>query len=97
MQRISTSSASSPFCFYLQHLADRTVLFPESGPVCLLDWESPGFYPRVFEYCGLRLNKREDEDLVTYLLKALSPLTNHEEHEMRLVLEASIRDLAFWK
>lgn len=36
-------------------LKDDNLAWQNDGRAHLLDWESAGFYPRIFEYCALRL------------------------------------------
>ncbi|KAG4436696.1 hypothetical protein IFR05_007810 [Cadophora sp. M221] len=58
--------------------APRNSLLLEDGAICLLDWASAGFYPRVFEECAIRITRglRDyfDEDAIK-----LRDLTEKEE------------------
>lgn len=36
-------------------LALRNILWLQGGQVCLLDWASAGFYPRLFEACAMKI------------------------------------------
>lgn len=33
-------------------IAPRNIIWQDDGSVCLLDWASAGFYPRIFEFCA---------------------------------------------
>ncbi|XMA08967.1 hypothetical protein WAI453_001758 [Rhynchosporium graminicola] len=62
-------------------LAPRNFLLLEDGSVCLLDWASSGFCPRVFEECAIRvargLKDSFDED-------ALKPKDLSEKEEVQI-------------
>lgn len=83
------------FCH--QDLADRNLVFPDHGPICIMDWESAGFYPPVFELCGLLLNKRQDGDLASFLSQLFPLRSDLDKQDVRLILKASARDLTHWK
>ena len=63
----------------LSHLdiAPRNSLLLEDGSLCLLDWESAGFYPRYFEHCGQQIGK--DVRFNRLLLESMENLTDEEK------------------
>ena len=47
-------------------MAARNILKLPDDSFCLLDWESAGFYPRIFDVCAIRLESgREHKELMT--------------------------------
>lgn len=69
-------------------IAPRNILWPQDGPLCVLDWASAGWYPRFFEYCALDLNSGErgkDIRFTQRLMEAMSPLTDAEKHQVSLL------------
>jgi thiamine kinase-like enzyme len=76
-------------------IAPRNIISLE-GPICLLDWQSAGFYPRVFEYCALRINQQEPGDVNTSLADGFQ-LTSCEKDQAELILQAwSIFQRYYW-
>ncbi|CAG7935128.1 unnamed protein product [Penicillium nalgiovense] len=43
--------------FCLLDIAPRNILWQEDGTLCLVDWASAGFYPRLFEFCVQWISK----------------------------------------
>lgn len=68
-------------------IAPRNVVWLRDNSVCLLDWQSAGFYPRVFEHCALRVNVRTPGDLNSCLLGAFQ-LASDEKDQAELILQA---------
>jgi len=81
------------FCH--QDLAERNMLVLNDGSIAILDWEGAGFYPKVFEICGLRLNRRKENDLAGILLSSFL-LNDTEEHDIDLILKAWANDQKYW-
>jgi serine/threonine protein kinase len=51
-------------------IAPRNILRLKDGSLCLIDWASAGFYPRLFEVCTLRINCRNSKILETCFMDA---------------------------
>lgn len=76
-------------------IAPRNIISLDDS-ICLLDWQSAGFYPRVFEYCALRINQQNQGDLNTCLADAFQ-LTSYEQDQAKLILQAwSIFQRHWW-
>ncbi|CAG8098493.1 unnamed protein product [Penicillium nalgiovense] len=45
------------FVFCHLDIAPRNILWQEDGTLCLVDWASAGFYPRLFEFCVQWISK----------------------------------------
>lgn len=69
-------------------IAPRNIIWLDDGSMGLLDWESAGFYPRLFEVCLLRINFGKDGDFNRLLLDSMKPLTEEEEAQVELILKA---------
>lgn len=64
------------------------ILWLQDGSMCLLDWESAGFYPRLFEVCLQRINFGKHGEFNRLILESMSPLTKEEEAQAELILRA---------
>ena len=69
-------------------VAPRNILWQVDGIIYLLDWESAGFYPRVLEVCAQRIVLGKDGDLNRILLGHRADLTEEEEVQAKLIMEA---------
>jgi serine/threonine protein kinase len=69
-------------------IALRNILVLEDGSLCLIDWSSAGFYPRLFERSALEINIREEGDWNTKLLGLLDELDEGEKFQVRLLEKA---------
>ena len=52
-------------------LARRNMILQPDGSICLLDWQSAGFYPRIFEIRCIHLLLTSDPVFFNHLLKEL--------------------------
>lgn len=77
-----------PLVFCHLDIAPRNILVLEDGSLCLVDWATAGFYPRLFERCALNLNIRKEGDWNASLLELLSELNNGEKSQARLLEQA---------
>jgi len=80
-------------------LADRNILFFNDGRLCLLDWDSAGFYPQALEYCSLHLNWQGaggDTDLVDRILNMLQTTDLYRQSEVRLIYEGWLSGQRHW-
>lgn len=71
----------------LTHLdiAPRNILALEDGSLCLIDWNSAGFYPRLFERTAIEINLRKENDWNTKLLGLLCELDEGEKFQAHLL------------
>ncbi len=69
-------------------IAPRNIIWLADGSMGLLDWESAGFYPRLFEVCVLRINFGKDGEFSRLLLESMKALTEEEETQVELILKA---------
>lgn len=58
------------------------------GSLCLIDWNSAGFYPRLFERVALEINIRKESDWNAKLLGLLDELDDGEKAQARLLEQA---------
>ncbi|KAJ5588658.1 kinase-like protein [Penicillium hordei] len=54
-------------------IALRKILWEEDGSLCLLDWASVGYYPRLFEFCMQWIIEGKDGSFNSLLLEYLLP------------------------
>lgn len=61
-------------------IAPRNLLWQEDGSLCLVDWASAGYYPRLFEFCAQWIIKGKDGAFNSMLLEYMNvnPLPDHE-------------------
>ena len=69
-------------------VAPRNILWQQDGTICLLDWECAGFYPRVLEVCAQRIIIGKDGDFNRSLLEHMADLTEEEETQAKLIMQA---------
>ncbi|KAH8727388.1 kinase-like domain-containing protein [Phaeosphaeriaceae sp. PMI808] len=80
--------ASYPLVFCHLDIAPRNIMVLEDGSLCLIDWATAGFYPRLFERCALRLNTRKKDDWNAQLLELLDILDEGEMSQAQLLEQA---------
>ncbi len=91
--RLAKSSPRLDFAqcnMVLCHLdvAPRNILWQEDGTICLLDWECAGFYPRILEVCAQRIILGKDGEFNRILLEYMPDLTEEEEVQAKLIMQA---------
>ena len=69
-------------------VSPRNILWQEDGSICLLDWECAGYYPRVLEVCAQRIIFGKDGDFNRILLEHMADLTEEEEVQAELIMQA---------
>lgn len=77
-----------PLIFSHLDIAPRNIIVLKDGALCLIDWASAGFYPRLFERCALRLNIRRKGDWNDQLLDLLDVLDEDEALQAQLIEKA---------
>ena len=71
--------------------APRNLLITDNGIICLLDWESAGYYPSFFELCAVQLNTGPNCELSNYstalehALKETEPLDQSQLRNLELL------------
>ena len=85
-QKMNITRYPPVFCHL--DLAPRNILVLADGSLCLLDWASAGFYPRLFEICTLRLNARKQGDWNRKILQNLPDVDEDEEIQAQLLQRA---------
>lgn len=68
-----------PLVFCYLDIAPRNILVLADGSLCLIDWASAGFYPRLFERCALKLNIDKEGDWNAKLFELLDKLYKGEK------------------
>ena len=66
-------------------IAPRNILWLDDGSICFLDWESAGFYPRSFEFCGQYCILGKDGKFNELLLAGIEKLTEEEKKHLELM------------
>ncbi|KAJ5882714.1 kinase-like protein [Penicillium subrubescens] len=67
-------------------IAPRNILWQEDGSLCLIDWASAGYYPRLFEFCAQWIIEGKDGGFNSLLLKSMNPLPYQEIAQKESVL-----------
>ncbi|KAJ5575970.1 kinase-like protein [Penicillium sp. DV-2018c] len=67
-------------------IAPRNILWQEDGSLCLIDWASAGYYPRLFEFCAQWIIEGKDGEFNSLLLKSMSSLPYQEMAQKESVL-----------
>lgn len=73
-------------------IAPRNLLWQDDdGSLCLIDWASAGYYPRVFEFCAQWIIQGKDGAFNSLLLEFMNgnpPLPDHEMAQKEALLWA---------
>jgi aminoglycoside phosphotransferase (APT) family kinase protein len=69
-------------------LAPRNFISLEDGSICLVDWASAGFYPRLFEICLLKIMESTHGDYEVTLIERAEKLTGDEQVQMLLLVRS---------
>jgi thiamine kinase-like enzyme len=67
-------------------IAPRNILWQEDGTLCIVDWASAGFYPRLFEFCVQWIVKGKDGNFNSLLLESMNPLSSQEMEQKEAML-----------
>ena len=87
--------AGYPLVFCHLDIAPRNILVLEDGSLCLIDWDSAVFYPRLFERAALEMNVRKGDDFVTKLLGLLDELDEAEKSQVQLLRRAHFLQIKY--
>ena len=73
--------------FVLCHLdiASRNIIVLENDSICLLDWESAGFFPRFFEICTQHIVFWREERFSGQILKRME-ISEEEDVQTKIML-----------
>ena len=84
-----SSLSSLPLVFCHGDLALRNILRTPDGSICLLDWYSAGFYPRIFELCILELRSltTAEEGFNNALIQSFV-ISDQESSELAMIKRA---------
>ncbi|KAJ9288395.1 hypothetical protein DTO021C3_3914 [Paecilomyces variotii] len=66
-------------------IAPRNVIWQSDGGICLVDWASAGFYPRLFEFWAQWNIEGKDGSFNRLLLDSMKPLRDHEMAQKRSI------------
>jgi thiamine kinase-like enzyme len=80
--------ARYPLVFCHLDIAPRNILVLDDGSLCLIDWESAGFYPRLFERSAIQINVRKEDDWNAKLLGRLDELDEAKKSQTQLLQRA---------
>ncbi|KGO55731.1 hypothetical protein PEX1_062240 [Penicillium expansum] len=64
----------------------RIARIPRDGSLCLVDWASAGFYPRLFEFCIQWIFDGKDGSFNSLLLESVDPLSDYEMAQKEAIL-----------
>ncbi|KAL1881074.1 hypothetical protein Plec18167_003616 [Paecilomyces lecythidis] len=67
-------------------IAPRNILWQDDGSLCLVDWESAGYYPRLFEFCSQWIIEDKDGSFNRLLLDSMRPLSDQESTQKEAML-----------
>jgi Ser/Thr protein kinase RdoA (MazF antagonist) len=59
-------------------VAPCNIFWQRDGSICLLNWASAGYYPRLFEFASQWIIEGLDHNFNRLLLEAMDPLPDHE-------------------
>ncbi|KAF2755966.1 hypothetical protein EJ05DRAFT_487785 [Pseudovirgaria hyperparasitica] len=83
---LNLAGYSLVFCHL--EIAPRNILALEDGTLCLVDWVSADFHPRLFERTVLKISVRSKDDWTTNLLRLLDELEENEKYQAELLERA---------
>ncbi|KAJ5950730.1 kinase-like protein [Penicillium vulpinum] len=67
-------------------IAPRNIIWQEDGSICLIDWASAGYYPKLFEVCMQWIIEGKDGNFNSLLLESMDPLSSHEMAQKESIL-----------
>lgn len=74
--RLTLRGCELVFCHL--DVAPRNLLWEEDGSLCLIDWASAGYYPRLFEFGAQWIIQGKDGAFNALLLESMKPLPEQE-------------------
>jgi serine/threonine protein kinase len=87
-QRSKLNLQNYPLIFCHLDIAPRNILVLKDRSLCLIDWASAGFYPRLFERCALKINIRSENSWNAKLLNLLDIPDEDEMSQVQLLEQA---------
>lgn len=72
------------FCHF--DIAPRNILWQEDGSLCLVDWASSGYYPRLFEFCSQWIIEGKYGSFSSLLLSSKKPLSDQGMAQKEVIL-----------
>ncbi|KAJ5429298.1 hypothetical protein N7491_006314 [Penicillium cf. griseofulvum] len=75
----------TPLVLYHLDIAPRNIIWLDDGRVCLLDWASAGFYPRLLEFASLFFQEYHFSEM---LLKAVGFGSGCDKEEQQRICQA---------
>lgn len=69
-------------------IAPRNTPWREDGCICLVDWASADFYPRLFEFCTQWIIQGKEDKFNKLILDSMESLLEHELAQAEPVLRA---------
>lgn len=69
-------------------IAPRNILWQEDGSLCLVDWASAGYYPRIFEFCAQWIIEGKEGKFNKLLLDSMESLSDRELAQKVSILRA---------
>jgi len=69
-------------------IAPRNILWQEDGSLCLVDWASAGYYPRIFEFCAQWIIEGKEGKFNKLLLDSMESLPDRELAQKVSILRA---------
>lgn len=75
----------SPFVLCHLDICPRNIIWLDNGRVCLLDWASAGFYPRLLEFAS---QFYQEYHFSTKLLNAVGCISEYDKEQQRRICQA---------
>jgi hypothetical protein len=69
-------------------IAPRNLLWLDNGDICLIDWASAGYYPRLFEFCVLWFLEGKGGQFNVSVMESMNGLPEEELAQKEPLLRA---------
>lgn len=87
-QNLSLSFQECEFVLCHLDIAPRNIVWLLGDSLCIVDWASAGYYPRIFEWCLLDFVCGKDGPFQDLVKKTLEPMTEWEDKYWPLIEKA---------
>jgi len=84
--KLSLQSCELTLCHL--DIAPRNILWLDNGDICLIDWASAGYYPRLFEFCTQWIREGMDGKFNALIIDSIKSLPDHEMAQKAPLLQA---------